>query len=196
LIAMQSFLAAAGRKATPWKNGQGVTTEIAADPPGSDLESFNWRVSIAEIWNDGAFSHFPDVDRQLAMLDGQVDLMIDRDPRRSLAPGSDPLCFPGDVPTRAVLRSSKATDLNVLTKRGRFRARLRRLDLAIPQTIAAAEFTLILSRTARVLVNSPGTTHWLDIDDAVLVSEAAGGLINIIPITPALIFVAELNVAR
>lgn len=193
---MQQFLGAADRKATPWKNGQGMTSEIAGHPPGSDLESFEWRVSIAEIWNDGAFSHFPDVDRRLAMLEGEVDLAIGRDPARWLTPRSDPVCFPGDVPTCAVLRSSRAIDLNVMARRGRFRAHLRRLDLTTPETITAAEVTLILSRTARVLVNSPRTTHWLDINDAVLVSEAVDSSINIIPSSPALIFIIELNAVR
>ena len=37
----------AGCKVTPWKNGGGVTTELATDPPGAALDAFNWRLSLA-----------------------------------------------------------------------------------------------------------------------------------------------------
>ena len=32
-----------------WKNGGGITCEIARRPQGSSLESFDWRVSVATV---------------------------------------------------------------------------------------------------------------------------------------------------
>jgi environmental stress-induced protein Ves len=43
-------------KATPWKNGDGSTTEIAIGPAGASLEAFDWRVSMARVASMG---HFP-----------------------------------------------------------------------------------------------------------------------------------------
>ena len=57
--------------ATPWKNGGGVTRQIAIDPPGSGLDDFGWRLSTAEVAQDGPFSRFDGVDRQLHILAGE-----------------------------------------------------------------------------------------------------------------------------
>lgn len=53
-----------------WRNGRGETREIAAWPAGSTLDTFGWRVSVATIAQDGAFSRFPGVTRTLALIDG------------------------------------------------------------------------------------------------------------------------------
>ena len=33
----------------PWKNGQGVTLELAIAPPGAGLDDFDWRISSARV---------------------------------------------------------------------------------------------------------------------------------------------------
>jgi environmental stress-induced protein Ves len=63
-------LLATDRPAVPWKNGQGRTWQVAAHPEGADVSHFDWRISIAEISQDGAFSAFPGVDRTIAVIDG------------------------------------------------------------------------------------------------------------------------------
>lgn len=72
-------LPSSGYRRTRWKNGGGWTTEIAVEPPQADLASgFDWRVSIAEIEQDGPFSQFPGVERDLFLLDGAgMDVVID-----------------------------------------------------------------------------------------------------------------------
>ena len=56
-----------------WKNGGGWTTELAVSPePGAD--AFDWRISIAEIESDGAFSTFPLCDRWIALLEGNGNM--------------------------------------------------------------------------------------------------------------------------
>ena len=44
-----TLLAAKDRIAQPWKNGGGVTREIAVEPPGAGFDSFGWRVSTAVV---------------------------------------------------------------------------------------------------------------------------------------------------
>ena len=63
------ILYARDRVVSPWKNGGGTTTEVAAFPPGAPLENFGWRVSIAQVARSGPFSLFPGIDRTLALLD-------------------------------------------------------------------------------------------------------------------------------
>ncbi|WP_344323995.1 HutD family protein, partial [Kitasatospora putterlickiae] len=50
------FLRAAERPATAWRNGGGVTREVAGHPVGSGLDDFRWRVSLADVASAGPFS--------------------------------------------------------------------------------------------------------------------------------------------
>ena len=56
-------------KTIAWKNGQGETTELAISPGGT-LADFDWRLSMASVVSDGAFSDFTGYDRQLILLNG------------------------------------------------------------------------------------------------------------------------------
>ena len=67
---MNRLIQYASLRPTPWKNGGGVTTELAMSPPGAGLDNFDWRVSLASIAEDGPFSQFPGVDRTLVMVAG------------------------------------------------------------------------------------------------------------------------------
>lgn len=60
-------------KKMPWKNGKGVTTEISLFPAGTSLvkNDFHWRLSFAEVREDGAFSDFPGCLRYLTLLQGE-----------------------------------------------------------------------------------------------------------------------------
>ena len=44
---------------TPWRNGLGVTREIALCPPGADTDDFLWRASVADVVGPAPFSQFP-----------------------------------------------------------------------------------------------------------------------------------------
>jgi hypothetical protein len=55
----------------PWKNGLGVTAEIAVFPEGADLSNFQWRISSAKVTSDNHFSNFEGYDRILTVLKGE-----------------------------------------------------------------------------------------------------------------------------
>ena len=120
------LLRAAERAAVPWKNGGGVTREVAVSPPRSELGDFDWRVSIAEIGGAGPFSVFPGIDRSMAVLAGRLWLHIDGQPALTLAHDSPPVAFPGDVAALAEPLGAPVTDLNVMTRRGRCTATMTR----------------------------------------------------------------------
>lgn len=110
--------------AMPWKNGGGETREIAAFPPGAGFGGFDWRLSIATIAEDGAFSAFPGIDRTLILLGGKgVALRLDDEAEHVLQPG-DHLAFLGEQTVRARLLDGAVQDLNVMTRRGRMAARI------------------------------------------------------------------------
>jgi uncharacterized protein len=122
-------LRAGARAAVPWKNGGGVTREVAVHPPGSALGSFDWRVSIAEVHAPGPFSSFPEVERRMAVLSGELSIAIDGNAAVILTPETPPLAFAGELPVFAEPVTRAVTDLNVMTRRGRFTSRLARCRL-------------------------------------------------------------------
>ena len=114
----------------PWKNGQGETAEVAVAPEGAGLSAFDWRVSMASVTADGAFSAFPGVDRTLSVLSGAgIRLAVDGR-ARDLTAASAPFSFPADRPAEAALLGGPVTDLNVMTRRSAWTHRVRRIDVA------------------------------------------------------------------
>ena len=124
------LLRASDHKRMPWKNGGGETVEIAVSPAGVGLADFDWRVSMATVATDGPFSVFPGIDRTLSIIDGEgMTLFIEgREPER-LTQASDPLSFAADAPTSATLLDGTITDLNVMTRRGKFTHSVRRVSV-------------------------------------------------------------------
>ncbi|MEV0225972.1 HutD family protein [Streptomyces sp. NPDC050704] len=161
------LLPAAGRVAVPWKNGGGVTREIAAWPPGDGMgvgmgvgmDDFTWRVSLAEVAADGPFSAFPEVDRTLTLVEGAgMDLTVGGE-RRLVDERFVPQDFRGDVPTDCRLLDGPVVNLNVMWRRGERTtpnvAVVRgRLPLAAPGTAPeagpAALLVVALDGTAEV----------------------------------------------
>jgi environmental stress-induced protein Ves len=111
-------LPASARTAVPWKNGGGVTREIAAWPEGAGMDDFVWRVSLAEVAADGPFSAFPDVDRTLTVVEGAgMDLTVGGE-RWLVNTRYEPRDFRGDVPTDCRLLDGPVVNLNVMWRRG------------------------------------------------------------------------------
>ncbi|MGN8061426.1 HutD/Ves family protein [Ralstonia sp. 22086] len=101
----------------PWKNGGGVTTEIAIAPAGATLDNFDWRVSTAQVDAAGPFSRFAGIDRSLAVIAGGRLTMHRADFEAvMLAPGEAPVRFPGEADVHATL-DAPLSDFNVMTRR-------------------------------------------------------------------------------
>lgn len=116
------LLRAATRPVSSWQNGGGETSEIARDPVGAD-GSWWWRVSIATITRDGAFSSFPARDRVLVPLDGA--LRLDVAGTLQDVPRLGVLRFRGEDGVAAVDVTTPTQDLNVIVSRDRGRADVR-----------------------------------------------------------------------
>ncbi len=100
----------------PWKNGRGTTIELLhiRDP---DSSATLLRLSRASVVEDGPFSLFPGIERNLTVLSGPGF--------RLSGPGLDlrcepllPVTFPGDVPmTASETHGQPSDDFNVMTAR-------------------------------------------------------------------------------
>lgn len=134
----------AGLSPVPWKNGGGSTTEIAIGPPDSGFEDFDWRVSLATIEKDGAFSSFPGVDRTLALVEGHgMSLEIDGEP--TLVNEADPVvAFDGSAQVIAKLSRGGSTDFNAMTRSERCYHTFGRRRLSGDSTfVARADVTVL-----------------------------------------------------
>lgn len=113
----------ADQRETPWKNGGGTTREIAVFPSGAGFDTFDWRLSAAKVAGDGPFSTFPGVDRILTVLEGNgFDLDFGPAGTVHLTPASAPHAFAGDTACTARLIGGAVGDLNLMLRRGRWRA--------------------------------------------------------------------------
>lgn len=162
---------AADRVAAPWKNGGGITREVAAWPPGAGLDDFDWRVSIAEVSRGGPFSTFPGVDRVLTVIDGAgLALAVAAMAPVRLDTDSAPYAFPGDVSCDAELTGGPIRDLNVMVRRSARYASVRRLLVVGETPIAAvAEQTLVVALDPLAVVGAEP----LLAEDAVLLPRGA-----------------------
>jgi environmental stress-induced protein Ves len=122
------LLTAATRTAAPWRNGRGVTCEIAVAPIEASLETFLWRVSTAEVHDPGPFSHFEGIDRVLTILSGRLALTVKGRSAVMLDETSPPFSFPGDVPSHGDPIGGLVTDINVMVRRGRAACAVRSIQ--------------------------------------------------------------------
>jgi uncharacterized protein len=167
------ILHAADRVAVPWKNGGGLTREVAVHPPGSGLAGFEWRVSMAEVRAGGPFSSFPDIDRSLAVLEGSLTLTIDGRAPATLFPDTPAVQFPGDVPVSAAPPDAVVTDLNVMVRRGRWRARMNRHAVPDFASLPLEEGSAVILALTPLVVSSGAIDHELVRLDAMLLDGPA-----------------------
>jgi environmental stress-induced protein Ves len=161
----------AERSSVAWKNGGGLTREIAVHPPGSDLGGFDWRVSLAQVRTPGAFSSFPGVQRQLAVLEGVLSLSIAGAAAIGVSPHSAPVTFAGDVPVYGT-PTGAVTDLNVMTRRGRCSARLTRHTAAAPAPLLLEAGTTLIVALSPLILRANGSPWELSRLDAARVEGA------------------------
>lgn len=113
-------------KAAPWKNGGGVTREIAAYPVGASLDTFVWRVSVADVEQPGPFSRFAGVDRTLVLLAGEGMRLVESDgTAHALMEPLSVVRFDGDAALDARLVGGPTRDFNLMVRRDRASAELR-----------------------------------------------------------------------
>ncbi len=116
-----------------WRNGQGWTREIHIEGAAED---WRWRLSIAEIEHDAAFSLFPGVERELMLLSGNgLRLRFDDGECVELNPPHDRHRFAGERPLTGELVDGITHDFNLMWRRDRTRAETWHRPLVGPMVI-------------------------------------------------------------
>ncbi|MFJ4097050.1 HutD family protein [Kitasatospora sp. NPDC089913] len=151
------LLRAADRPATAWRNGGGVTREVAGYPAGSGLDDFRWRVSLADVGSAGPFSAFPGVDRVITLVEGPgMALTVDGTEHVVDAPFR-PFAFSGDAATDCRLLGGPLVDFNVMTRRGRATAEVTLADEARTVEVPTGATVLLVCLSGTATLDA-GTT--------------------------------------
>ena len=111
-------------KKIPWKNGKGITTELAINDGGT-LEDFDWRISIAGVVEDGEFSDFSGYHRNLKLLEGNgIKLKYDNNKIDHLDNILSIASFDGACKTVGMLKDGSIKDFNVITRIGKYKVNI------------------------------------------------------------------------
>jgi environmental stress-induced protein Ves len=98
----------------PWANGRGTSFEIASDR--NESGEWTWRLAMAPVNEDGAFSRIECVNRFLAVVQGN-GMLLSVDRKKLQCQPMQVVRFRGDAITDAVLTDGPITDINLMIRR-------------------------------------------------------------------------------
>jgi environmental stress-induced protein Ves len=127
----------------PWKNGAGVTSQIAMEPEDAKFpqEPFVWRLSTAQVKASEPFSPFPGYQRILIVWEG-AGLVLNGKKCHALMP----FPFSGDEAISCSLISGPVHDLGIIYKPEEVGVEIEILTLtpAVPGKLSLEEGTHFL----------------------------------------------------
>ncbi|GAC1504429.1 MAG: hypothetical protein NVS2B15_27160 [Pseudarthrobacter sp.] len=146
-------------RSQPWRNGGGVTRELASLPKAASAEDagWDWRVSIADVTKAGDFSAFPGMERVLTVLDGEL-LLLTVDGAEHPLEKYRPFRFSGDAAAHGALPTGDIRDLNVITRTGSFKGFTSIIELSKKRAHPVFEGQLAVLLQGQATV-SPGAAE-------------------------------------
>jgi environmental stress-induced protein Ves len=163
-------------KAQPWRNGGGVTREVARHPRTPSKQTalqtapqaapqntaqdnaWDWRVSIAEVSKAGPFSAYAGMDRVLTVIDGDL-LLLSVDGAEHPLEKYRPFRFSGDADSAGALPTGDIRDLNVITRNGAFKGYTSIIELSKKRAhpVFAGQFGILLQGQGTVSAGAAGS---------------------------------------
>lgn len=187
----------AALKAQPWRNGGGVTRDVAVHPGGASPQAgtdggWDWRVSIAEVTKAGDFSAYPGMDRVLTVVEGEL-LLLTVDGAEHPLEKYRPYRFSGDAAAAGALPTGNIRDLNVITRTGVFKGYTSIIELSKKRAhpVFEGQLGILLQGQASVGTGGEDQPTALDRYDAVVGSDAGTpeilgrGFLAVVSIDPA-----------
>jgi environmental stress-induced protein Ves len=141
-----TLLPAASRTPQTWRNGGGVTFEVARAeaPVGSSLD-FRWRVSIARVDRAGAFSSFAGFERLITVIEGRGMTLRGLDSTDFELRPFEVRRFDGAAAVAGLLPHGPVSDLNVIHDPAHCRAELAITEHALPERRVRADERLLIN---------------------------------------------------
>lgn len=148
----------------PWRNGGGITRQIADS--GSHPGSSTWRLSLADVERPGPFSRFPDTDRILTVVGGE-GMLLHMDGQEHTVHRGRPFRFPGDAAVTATLPGGAVRALNVMTHRAAASADVVVQELSDRRTHRVVPHSFAVLLAGHALVRTGATASELRVYDTV-----------------------------
>lgn len=130
---MFQLIQATEYKIMPWKNGLGITSEIAIEPPLANFpnDDFDWRLSSAKIQNNNNFSTFKGYDRLLTVWHGE-GLKLNQNKLKPF----EVIHFSGEENINCELLGQEVIDLGLIYKREKFKASMTTFHLKAEEVLS------------------------------------------------------------
>ncbi|WP_284983120.1 HutD family protein [Arthrobacter sp. efr-133-TYG-118] len=143
-------------KPEPWRNGGGVTRELASHPKAASAQdgAWDWRVSIADVGSAGDFSTFPGMERVITVIDGEL-LLLTVDGEEHPLEKYRPFRFSGEAASASALPTGDIRDLNVIARAGEFKGYTSIIELSKKRAHPVFEGQLAVLLAGKASV-SPG----------------------------------------
>jgi environmental stress-induced protein Ves len=148
-----------------WCNGGGITRTIASS---ADRGGIIWRVSVADIVQDGPFSIFPGIDRAALLISGQGVRLHEGPLQKRLQQGSEAAQFSGEALLQATLDDGPVRLWNVMTRRGQACCHLHRVGSAAVELDGGPWICLVQTGCYHLLVAGTKVGQ-LDAGDGIIV---------------------------
>jgi environmental stress-induced protein Ves len=164
-------------KATPWKNGGGISHEAIRVPANGD--PFRWRVSVADIGASGPFSDFTGYNRKMVLLQGAgLELRFGNGVNKTLRQVGDLAEFDGALSAHCELLKGPCVDLNlIVAKSDGVAVRVERFIETLAVSASRDETTLVFAVDRRFTLEIPnGKAVTLEPWDLALVSQSSARL--------------------
>ncbi|WP_411734029.1 HutD family protein [Paeniglutamicibacter sp.] len=155
-----TVIAYSGLRHAPWRNGGGVTRQIASGrlnrsgiPEATSGDDWDWRLSIADVDSPGNFSAFVGMSRILTVIEGE-GLMMSIDGIERRLEKYSPLGFDGGSATSATLPDGPIRDLNLIARTGTVTGHVAIVELSPehPLQLTGGRLGVLLQGQAKVLV--------------------------------------------
>lgn len=179
-------LRAASYPRVPWRNGGGITAEIAVAPTAATVAGgFDWRLSCAEVSVSGPFSEFAGYDRTIVQLSGTPMRLVSGDKTICLQLGQ-PHAFAGEDAVYGMV-DELVRDFNCIVRRGRYSAHIESLPLDSTSSCArhlTARLVAIFVAEGSVKVGFERTSSDLRSGDTLLIEGDEAKELSLHALTP------------
>jgi environmental stress-induced protein Ves len=162
-------------RSEPWRNGGGVTRELASHPKAASAQdgAWDWRVSIADLTKAGDFSAFAGMERVLTVVDGEL-LLLTVDGAEHPLEKYRPFRFSGEAAAHGALPTGDIRNLNVITRADSFKGFTSIIELSKKRAHPVFEGQLAVLLQGQATV-SPGAAEAEHADERADAAVANGG---------------------
>ena len=151
---------------TPWKNGGGVTTDIAFD---GDV----WRFSRTPITAAGPFSDYAGFDRLQVLVSGSGLVLQTPSGEIDVRRPFRPVRFAGETPIVSRLEAGPVEVINLMGERARVQLELAVLDAGGTRALGPG-LHIAYCPAGRAALRLAGETHDLEADGGLRIEDVDG----------------------